>query len=370
MIAPQVLEAMYPYFQNHYGNPSSLHRDGALASQAVFHARAKIAALLGAQEDEIFFTSGGTESDNWAIRGILAPNSSKRHIITTSVEHLAVQMCCQWCKKAGYEVTFLGVDRLGRLDLGLLSSAIREDTALVSIMFANNETGVLFPIDEIAQIVKSKGSLLHVDAIQAFGKVPIDLAILPVDLMSFSAHKIHGPKGVGALYVRRDKPLEPMFYGGGQEFGFRPGTENVPGIVGFGVAAALAVRSMQKSFARMQAMRDHLESEVLRMFPFATVNGDPNNRLPNTSNISFEGWNSGKLLAQLDRYGIEASSGSACCANTPGTSHVLQAMQVPPEQAIGAIRFSLSRFTTPEEIQYVLQVLSLGRLKKTMYLKS
>ncbi len=366
MVAPQVLEVMYPYFHNHYGNASSLHQDGALASQAISHARSNISALVNAREDEIIFTSGGTESDNWAIQGVLAAQPSKRHIITTAVEHLAVLMCCQWCQKAGYEVTFLGVDRLGRLDIDSLSNVIRADTALVSVMFANNETGVIFPLKKIAQIVKAKGCLLHVDAVQAFGKVPIDLATLPVDMMSFSAHKIHGPKGIGALYVRRDTPLEPMFYGGAHEFGLRPGTENVPGIVGFSAAATLAAASMEKNFNNMQLMRDRLESEVLRIFPFASVNGDPKNRLPNTSNISFEGWNSRNLLTQLDRYGVEASSGSACCVQTEIISHVLQAMQVSPHKAKGAIRFSLSRFTTLEEIRYVLQVLShIFSFKKT-----
>ncbi|MBC8229108.1 aminotransferase class V-fold PLP-dependent enzyme [bacterium] len=356
MIDPHVLEAMYPYFCEHYGNASSLHQDGVVASQAVSQARAKIAALVNAHEDEIIFTSGGTESDNWAIRGVLAAQPSKRHIITTAVEHLAVMVCCYKYRMEFYRVTSLGVDRLGRLDLDSLSKSIRDDTALVSVMYVNNETGVLFPLKSIAQVVKEKGCLLHVDAVQALGKVPIDLAAIPVDLMSFSAHKIHGPKGIGALYVRGDTPIKPMFYGGGHEYGRRPGTENVPGIVGFGAAAALAAKSIRENFINMKSMRDRLESAVLRLFPFATVNGDTENRLPNTSNISFEGWDSRELLAQLDQYGVEVSGGSACCAHA-NISHVLQAMNVPPQRAKGAIRFSLSRFTTPEEIQYVLNVL-------------
>jgi cysteine desulfurase len=251
MIDPQVLEAMYPYFRDYYGNASSLHLDGAVAAQAISKARMRIAALVNAHEDEIIFTSGGTESNNWAIRGILAAQPSKRHIITTAVEHLAVLMCCQKCQMEGYEVTSLGVDRLGRIDIDMISKSIRDDTALASVMYANNETGVLFPLKSIAQVVKAKGCLLHVDAVQAFGKIPIDLAVLPVDLMSFSAHKIHGPKGIGALYIRRNTPIEPMFYGGGHEYSRRPGTENVPGIIGFGTAAARGFyRSRQKSNAK------------------------------------------------------------------------------------------------------------------------
>lgn len=357
VVAPQVLKAMYPYFTQHYGNASSLHRDGAVASQAISRARTQIAALVNAREDEIIFTSGGTESDNWAIRGALAAQPSKRHIITTAVEHLAVLRRCQQCQKEGYQVTYLGVDRLGRLDLGALSKAIRDDTAIISVMYANNETGVLFPMKKVARIVKGKGCLLHVDAVQAFGKIPIDIANLPVDLMSFSAHKIHGPKGIGVLYIRKDTPIEPMLYGGGHEYGLRPGTENVPGIVGFGAAAALAASSMRENFIHMTSMRDHLEKEILRLFPFASVNGDTKNRLPNASNISFEGWNSRELLAQLDRYGVDASGGSACCAREERISHVLEAMHIPQQQAGGAIRFSLSRFTTAEEIQYTLKAL-------------
>jgi len=353
-VDPEVVEAMLPYFSESYGNPSSMHVLGAKAGKAVMEAREKVAELLNAHPEEIVFTSCGTESDNAAIRGTLEARPDKRHFITTRVEHPAVWNQVPYLRQKGYRVTELRVDREGRLDLEELRSALTDDTALVSIMFANNETGVIFPIKEIGEIVKSRGIPFHTDAVQAVGKVPVDLKELPVDLLTMSGHKIYAPKGIGVLYVRKGTRISPFMIGGHQERGRRGGTENVPYIVGLGKAAELVRTNLSKEMARLKSLRDKLEEGILNTIPNVLVNGKGAPRVPNTLSCCFEYVEGESLLLMLSDLGICASSGSACTSGSLEPSHVLRAMGVPYTAAHGSIRFSLGRFNTEEDVRYVL----------------
>ncbi len=353
-VAPEVVAAMLPFFGEKYGNPSSMHSFGGDVAAHVKEARAKMAALLGAEPDELIFTSCGTESDNTAINAALKSQPGKRHVVTTRVEHPAVLNYCQELARGGYEVTFLPVDRQGNLDLARVKSAIREDTAVVSIMWANNETGVIFPVREIAEMAKAAGALFHTDAVQAVGKIPIDLKNAPIDMLSLSGHKLHAPKGVGVLYVKKGTPFVPYIMGGHQEHGRRAGTENVPYIIGMGKAAELAMAHMDEENVRVRAMRDRLEEGLLTI-EATMVNGDREKRLPNTCSVSFEYVEGESILLGLSDLGICASSGSACTSGSLEPSHVLRAMGVPFTAAHGSIRYSLSRYNAEDEIDYVLE---------------
>lgn len=356
MVAPEVVEVMQPLFSELYGNASSIHHFGGQMQKYLDTARAQVAGLLGATPAEIVFTSCGTESDSTAIQSALETQPEKRHFITTRVEHPAVLSMGAYLERKGYEVTWLGVDSKGRLDLDELAAAVRKDTALVSIMFANNETGTIFPIDDIARIAKERGALLHVDAVQSVGKIPLNLAETPIDFLALSGHKLHAPKGIGVLYIRRGTPFRPFLRGGHQEKGRRAGTENVPYIVGLGKACELAAASMEKERVQVAALRDKLEQGLMATIPHAIINGDVEHRLPNTSSIAFEAIEGESILLMLDQYGICASSGSACTSGSLEPSHVLRAMGVPFTYAHGSIRFSLSRYTTLAEIDKVLEV--------------
>ena len=354
-VAPEVLAAMLPYLGELYGNPSSMHSFGGQVGEAVDTARERIAALLGAGPDEIIFTSCGSESDNTAIWSALQTQPEKRHLITTRVEHPAVLNVVQYWERQGYHVTLLGVDGKGRLDLDEYAAALSDDTALVSIMFANNEVGDIYPIQAMAEMAKERGILFHTDAVQAVGKTPIDLRHLPVDMLSLSGHKIHAPKGIGVLYVRKGVRFRPFLRGGHQERGRRAGTENVPYIVGLGMAAQLSSDHMQEERVNVARLRDTLENGLLERIPDCMVNGDVENRLPNTSNIAFKNVEGEAILLMLDRLGICASSGSACTSGSLEPSHVLRAMGVPFNYAHGSVRLSLSRYTTEEDVDYVIE---------------
>ncbi len=355
-VDPAVVEVMLPLFSELYGNASSIHTFGGQMGRYVDTAREQVAALLGAHPEEIIFTSCGTESDSTAIQSALETQPEKRHIITTRVEHPAVLAQGALLESKGYEVTWLGVDAQGRLRLDELEQAIRKDTALVSIMYANNETGTVFPIERVASITQEKGVPLHVDAVQAVGKLPINLAATPIDFLALSGHKLHAPKGVGVLYVRRGTRFRPFLRGGHQERGRRAGTENVPYIVALGKACEIAAARIAEEQTVVAALRDKLESGLLAAIPHAIVNGDVEHRLPNTSSIAFEAVEGEAMLLMLDQYGICASSGSACTSGSLEPSHVLRAMGVPFTYAHGSIRFSLSRYTTEAEIDTVLKV--------------
>jgi cysteine desulfurase len=356
-VAPEVLAAMRPHLEDEWGNPSSSHALGRAARAAVETARGQVAQLLGAADvNEIVFTSGGSESNNWAIGGFLEQNPSRRHIITTTVEHEAVRHLCSHLSEIGCEVTWLKVDRRGELDLDDLRKALRRDTGIVSIMMANNETGVLFPIAEIGRVVREHSdAVFHVDGVQAVGKIPIDLKSLAVDLFSVSGHKFHAPKGIGALYVSNGLKLPPFVIGGGQEHGRRSGTEAVPNIVGLGRASEVA----QHFEEQVRSLRDRLEDEILARFPMAVLNGaaDREKRLPNTSNISFSGREGGDISMRLDAAGICVSTGSACHSGSAEVSAVLDAMSTPLEVARGSIRFSVGRYNTGAEVDVVLNTL-------------
>lgn len=358
-VAPEVTEAMLPFFNELWGNPSSMHTFGGQVAKHVERAREQVAKSIGAQRaSEIIFTSCGTESDNAAIRAALATQPDKRHIVTTTVEHPAVLNLCQHLeKREGVEVTYLAVDNKGQIDLEELKNALRDDTAIVSIMWANNETGTIFPIEEIAQITHERGILLHTDAVQVVGKLPIDLKKTPVDFLSLSGHKLHAAKGVGALYVRRGTKFSPYVIGGHQESGRRGGTENVAFIAGLGIACELAMKNMDEERNRVAGLRDKLEAGILEKVQRVTVNGDRDHRLPNTTNTSFESIEGEAILLMLNEYGICASSGSACTSGSLEPSHVLLAMGIPHEKAHGSIRWSLSRYTTEDEIDFILEKL-------------
>jgi cysteine desulfurase len=353
-VLPEVAEAMRPYLTELYGNPSSIHRFGSQVGQKIAEARAQVAALIGAADPvEVIFTSCGTEGDNAAIRGMLEAQPNKRHIVTTQVEHSAVLGLCQHLEKKGYRVTWLGVDQNGALDLEELRAALSDDTALVSIMWANNETGVIFPVAEIGAIVRTKGIPFHVDAVQAAGKLPLRVKDLPVDLLTISGHKFYAPKGVGALYVRRGITFPPFMIGGHQEKNRRAGTENVASIIGMGRAAEITLNRLAGDSPRIKILRDRLENILLEACPDSRVNGDRQMRLPNTLNMSFRYLEGESILVLLDQQGICASTGSACTAGSAEPSHVLRAMGVPPDWLQGAVRFSLGRFNTEEEVLYV-----------------
>ena len=354
-VAPEVREAILPYLGEFYGNPSSMHTFGGQVADAVETARESMANLLGASPDEIIFTSCGSESDNAAIWSAIQTQPEKRHLITTRVEHPAILSVMQHWEREGYRVTYLGVDNKGRLDLDEYAAALTPDTALASIMFANNEVGNIYPIQRMAEMAREKGVLFHSDAVQAVGKTPIDLAHLPADMLSLSGHKLHAPKGIGVLYVRKGVRFRPFLRGGHQEKGRRAGTENVPYIVGLGAAAKLAADHMQEERVNVAMLRDRLEQGLLERIPDCMVNGDVENRLPNTTNIAFKNVEGEAILLMLDRLGICASSGSACTSGSLEPSHVLRAMGVPFTYAHGSIRLSLSRYSTQEEVDFVIE---------------
>jgi cysteine desulfurase len=354
-VAEEVLEEINPLFCELYGNPSSMHTFGGQMSHNVRKAREQVAALLGCDPAEIIFTSCGTESDNSAIRGAITAVPNKRKLITTRVEHPAVLTVCRDLENHGYEVVELAVDKEGQLDLDNLEQKLDDDTALVTIMWANNETGVVFPIEQIAQMVTSKGIVFHTDAVQAIGKIPINLSNSPIDMLSLSGHKLHAPKGVGALYVRKGTRISPFLLGGHQEAGRRAGTENIPGIVGLGKACELANENINEENKRLRFLRDKLENTILKSCPDCRLNGHKQNRLPNTTNISFEYIEGEAILLMLDVYGICASSGSACTSGSLEPSHVLRAMGVPFTAAHGSVRFSLSRYNTEQQVDYTIE---------------
>ena len=360
MVDPKVYDVMKPYFCELYGNPSSTHEFGGQVAHAIEKAREQVKDLLGASDvKEIIFTGSGSESANMAIRGILEANKNKKHIITTQIEHPCVLNVYKYYEKHGYDVTYVKVDNQGHLDLKELIDAVNEDTALVSVMMANNETGVLLPVAKVAELVKQKNpkTKIFVDAVQAAGKVPIDVKNTQIDMMGIAGHKIHAPKGVGALYVRKGTLLPALIIGGHQERGKRAGTENVTSIVGLGKAAEIAMESMDYELQEVKRLRDKLENGILNSIYNARVNGSIYDRVPNTTNIGFEYIEGELILLHMSDLGICASSGSACTSGSLEPSHVLKAMGVPFTGLHGSIRFSLSRFTTEEEIDYVLKVL-------------
>lgn len=352
-VAQEVIDEMLPYFGEYYGNPSSMHTFGGQVGKKVVEARQRVAALLGCHPEEIIFNSCGTESDNSAIRGVLETAKGRRKIITSRVEHPAVIGTCIKLESQGYTVVEVGVDKDGRLNIDELKEAVDDDTAIVTIMQANNETGVIFPVEEIAQFVKSKGVVFHTDAVQSVGKIPVNLKESVIDILSISGHKLHAPKGVGVLYVRKGTRVAPLMLGGHQESGKRAGTENVPGIIALGKACQLADENMEKENTFVKGLRDRLEKKILETCPDCFINGDIENRLPNTTNISFEYIEGEAILLMIDKFGICASSGSACTSGSLEPSHVLRAMGVPFTAAHGSIRYSLSRYNTEEEVDFV-----------------
>lgn len=354
-VAPEVFEAMLPFLQEEYGNPSSMYAFAAKSQQAVADARAQVADLIGATPEEIIFTSCGTESDSTAIYAALRARPDKRHFITTRVEHPAVLAVANFVASQGYKVDYLDVDSQGNIDLEQLKKLISGETALVSMMMANNETGVIFPVAEAAAICRSYGVPMHTDAVQAVGKLAIDMKTLPVDYLALSGHKLHAPKGVGALYVRKGAGFRTFLRGGHQEHGRRAGTEAVPSLVALGKACELAKTGFDVENTQVKALRDTLENGLLAAIPESIINGDTINRLPNTSNISFKYVEGEAILLLLNQFGICASSGSACTSGSLEPSHVLRAMGVPFTYAHGSIRLSLSRYTTDQEVAFVLE---------------
>lgn len=355
-VAPEVREAMMPFLTDLYGNPSSMHTFGGQVGRHVDEARQRVAALLRASPTEIVFTSCGTESDSFAIRGVLDAHPDRRHLVTTRVEHPAVLNLAQvLARRGGCEVTEIGVDRQGRLDVEEVRAAIRRDTAIVSVMVANNETGVIFPVEEIGAACRERGVPFHVDAVQVVGKLPLDLRHSTIDLLSLSGHKLHAPKGVGALYVRRGTRIRPFLVGGHQERGRRGGTEAVPQIVALGKACELAAGGLEEERTRVKALRDRMERGLLASIDRSILNGHPTERLPNTTNISFEFVEGEAILLLLDQVGVCASSGSACTSGSLEPSHVLRAMGVPFTYAHGSVRLSLSRYNDDADVDHVLE---------------
>ncbi len=353
-VAPEVLDEMLPYFRDLYGNPSSMHTFGGQVGQKIRAAREQVASLIGATPEEIIFTSCGTESDNAAIHSALATRPDKKHIITSRVEHPAVRALGAHLAGQGYRVTELPVDKNGILDLENLEKSMTPDTAAVSLMWGNNETGVIFPVAEAAAMAHERGILFHTDAVQTTGKIPINLQKNAIDMLSLSGHKLHAPKGIGVLYVRKGTKFSPFLIGGHQERGRRGGTENTPSIIGLGKACELAAANMEKENTYVKSLRDRLEKEILGRVPQSRVNGDAVNRLPNTTNISFEFVEGEAILLLMNEQGICASSGSACTSGSLQPSHVLRAMGVPFTMAHGSIRFSLSIYNTEAEIDFVI----------------
>ena len=357
MVDRQVLDSMLPYFHDYYGNPSSMHTFGGHVAKELAGARQKVATLLSAEPEEILFTSCGTESDNTAILSALDIHPDKSHIVTTRVEHPAVKVLCEHLAAKGYRITELAVDSEGRLNMEEYERSLTPDTAIASIMWANNETGVIFPVEEAAELAREKGILFHTDAVQAAGKMPIQMKKNRIDMLSFSGHKLHAPKGIGILYVRKGTKFSPFLIGGHQEKGRRGGTENVPSIIGLGKACELALQNIVTENTLVRSLRDRLENELLKTIPQSRVNGNRQERLPNTTNISFEFVEGESILLLMDQYGICASSGSACTSGSLQPSHVLRAMGVPYTMAHGSIRFSLSVYNTAEEIDFVINTL-------------
>lgn len=358
-VAPEVIAGMLPMMEEFYGNPSSMHFFGGEVAKYLTKARVQVSTLLGCNPEEITFTSCGTESNNTAIFGSLDAlnNNKRRHLVTTLVEHPAVKNPMASLTRKGYQVTELAVDRQGMLNMDEVRSSITDETALVSVMYANNESGVIFPIEEIGAIAKSRGALFHVDAVQAVGKLPINLQNSTIDMLSLSGHKLHAPKGIGALYIRRGVRMRPLLLGGHQERGRRGGTEAIPNIVGLGIAAELAQKYFIEENQQVRNMRDHLQNWILANIPHTMLNGHPEHRLPNTCNIGFEYIEGEAILLLLSQLGICASSGSACTSGSLEPSHVLRAMNVPFTAVHGSIRFSLSRYNTEQDIDFVIQEL-------------
>ena len=355
---PEVVEAMLPYFTEYYGNPSSIYDFSSKSREAVAHARETIAASLGAKTNEIYFTAGGSESDNWALVATAEAYASKgKHIITSKIEHHAVLHTCEYLEKRGFEVTYLDVDEQGIVKLEELKKAIRPDTILISIMFANNEIGTIEPIRQIGQIAREHGILFHTDAVQAYGHVPISVDEYNIDMLSASGHKLNGPKGIGFLYIRKGVKIRSFIHGGAQERKRRAGTENVPGIVGLGKAVELAAASMKERGEKESRLRDHLINRIENEIPYCRLNGDRVKRLPNNVNFSFQFIEGESLLIMLDMKGICASSGSACTSGSLDPSHVLLAIGLPHEIAHGSLRMTLGADTTEEELDYVVDSL-------------
>jgi len=362
-----IIEEMMPYFTEHYGNPSSIHQFGESVGRALKKARKQVQDLLGAEYDhEIVFTSCGTESDSTAILSAIKAQPERKEIITTTVEHPAILTLCEYLEKDGYIIHRLPVDNKGRLDLEEYKKLLSDDVAIVSVMWANNETGTIFPVEEMAALANAAGVMFHTDAVQAVGKLPIDLKNSKIDMLSLSGHKLHAPKGIGALYVRRGLRFRPLLRGGHQERGRRAGTENAAGVVALGKACELAKEHMEFENTAVKALRDRLEQGILAVVPNAFVTGDPDNRLPNTSNIAFEYIEGEAILMLLNKEGIAASSGSACTSGSLEPSHVMRAMDIPYTAAHGTVRFSLSRYNTEEEIDKVIAAVPpiMERLRK------
>ena len=356
--APEVVEAMLPYFSELYGNPSSVYQFSQKSKEAIAASRETIAGALGAKPEEIYFTAGGTEADNWAIKAAAEAYRAKgNHIITSKIEHHAVLHTCQWLEKQGYEVTYLDVDESGIVKLDQLKKAVRPETILISIMFANNEIGTIQPVKEIGQIAREHGILFHTDAVQAFGQIPIQVDELGINMLSSSGHKLNGPKGIGFLYIRKGVKIRSFIHGGAQERKRRAGTENVPGIVGYGAAVERAVRTMEERTAMERKLRDHLIVRVLHEVPYTRLNGHRTRRLPNNANFSFQFVEGESLLIMLDMEGICGSSGSACTSGSLDPSHVLLAIGLPHEIAHGSLRLTLSEETTEEELDYVVEAI-------------
>jgi cysteine desulfurase len=356
-VAPEVMQAMIPYFEESYGNPSSAHSFGGRVARKIREAREQVAALIGAEPDEIIFTSCGTESDNAAVLSALSTQEGKRHVLTSRVEHPAIKGLGLHLSKIGYRVTEVPVNGDGMLDTDAYEKNLTPDTAVVSLMWANNETGVLFPVEKAAEMARQRDILFHTDAVQAAGKISIDMRKSVIDMLSLSGHKLHAPKGVGVLYVRKGTRFSPFMMGGHQERGRRGGTENTASIVGLGKACELASKRMEEENTRVKRMRDRLETELLARVPKTKINGAPPYRLPNTTNISFESVEGESILLMMDELGICASSGSACTSGSLQPSHVLRAMGVPFTMAHGSVRFSLSIYNTDEEIDLVIREL-------------
>ncbi|KKP43003.1 MAG: cysteine desulfurase NifS, cysteine desulfurase [candidate division WS6 bacterium GW2011_GWC1_33_20] len=355
---PKVLDSMLPYLKESYGNPSSIHFLGRENKKAIDKAREQVAKSLNAQFNEIFFTGGGSESDNWAIKGVAFANESKgKHIITTNIEHHAVLHTCKYLEKYGFEITYLPVKSNGIIDIEDLKKAIREDTILISVMFANNEIGTIQPIKEIGEIAREKGIYFHTDAVQAIGHIPIDVKELNIDLLSLSAHKFNGPKGVGVLYIKSGVNILSMIHGGGQERGKRAGTENVAGIVGLGEAIEIATKDIEKKSKYLITLRDRTIKELINRIPDTILNGDPKKRLPGNINVCFKYIEGESILLMLDMKGLAASSGSACTSGSLKPSHVLLAIGLPHEIAHGSLRLTLSEETTDKDMEYLLEVL-------------
>ena len=365
--SPEVVEAMLPYFSEFYGNASTVYEFGGKSKEAISSARETIAAAIGAKENEIYFTAGGSESDNWALKAAAEAYKDKgRHIITSKIEHHAILHTCQWLEQNGYEVTYLDVDEFGVVKLEELKKAIRPDTILISIMFANNEIGTIEPVAEIGKIAREHGVLFHTDAVQAFGQLPINVDQLNIDMLSSSGHKLNGPKGIGFLYIRKGIKIRSFLHGGAQERKRRAGTENVPGIVGFGKAVELALATMKERTDRERELRDYLMERVLKEIPFTRVNGDRSNRLPNNVNLCFQFVEGESLLIMLDMKGICGSSGSACTSGSLDPSHVLLAIGLPHEIAHGSLRLTLGNDTTKEDIDFTVDAIKeiVGQLRE------